>query len=66
MVLQTITKANCVMVRFKFKARLFMQSFPGNYTNILPTKDGNPDSSVCEIASNSFPVQKSAFSDEIG
>ena len=39
---------------------------PGNYTNILSTKDGNPDLPVCKTASKSFPVQKSAFSDEIG
>ena len=36
-----------------------MQSFfvPGNYTNILPTKDEKSDPPVCNIASKSFPVK---------
>ena len=67
MILQTISKANCVMVCFKFShVFLFMQNFfvPGNYTNILPTKDEKSDPVVCNIASKSFPVKKSALSDE--
>ena len=39
---------------------------PGNYTKILPTKDGKPDPPVCKIAIKLFPVQKSAFSDQTG
>ena len=47
-----------VMVGLKFKAMVFYLCefffLPGNYTNILPTKDGNPDSLVYKTASKSF------------
>ena len=74
MILHIITKANCVMVCFKFShSFLFMRSFffkfffvPRNYTNILPMKDEKPNPTVCKIACKSFLVQKSAFSDETG
>ena len=44
---------------FKFKVMFFcfckiFLFLPGNYTNILPTKDENPDSLVCKTASKSF------------
>ena len=68
MILQAITKAHCVIVCFKFEDMFFCLCevffVPGNYTKILSTKDGKPDLPVCKIASKSFPVQKSAFSDE--
>ena len=58
------------MVCFKFEGMIFcLYEFffvPGNCTNILPTKDGKPDPPVYKIASKSFPVQKSPFSDENG
>ena len=67
MILQTIFKAHCIMVCFKLShVFLFMQRFfvPGNYTSILPTKDEKSGPPVFKIASKSFPVKKSAFSDE--
>ena len=67
MILQTISKEHCVMVCFKLShVFLFIQKFfvPGNYTSILPTKDEKSDPPVFKIASKSFPVKKSAFSDE--
>ena len=57
------------MVCFKFShAFLFMQTLfvPGNYTNILPTKDEKFDTPAWKIASKSFPIKKSAFADETG
>ena len=67
MILQTIFKAHCIMVCLKLShVFLFMQRFfvPGNYTSILPTKDEKSGPPVFKIASKSFPVKKSAFSDE--
>ena len=51
----------CFNFRHAFLWSLFV---PGNYTNILPTKDEKSDPPVCKIASKTFPVKKSAYLDE--
>ena len=72
--LETLTTEKCtVLLKECMAASIFMLFqlcgvvfLPGNYTNTLLTKDGKLDPPVCKIASKSFPVQKSTFSDETG